>query len=96
MKSDEEILESLILEGLIGGTIGAFLSSNEEEGATIGAIAGAAILATYKATEKAKESNIPMYLEEDGKLYKIHLNQKVFIKNIEKPNVKLERKFSLK
>ena len=96
MKSDKEILESLLLDGLIGGTIGTLLSSNEEEDATIGAIAGAAILATYKATEKAKQSNIPMYLEENGNLYKIYSDQKEFIKKIEKPNVKLERKFLLK
>jgi hypothetical protein len=95
MKSDEEILESLILGGFIGGTIGALISSNKGEGATLGAIAGAAIVATYKATEKAKESNIPMYIEENGSLFMVQSGKKEFVKKLVKPSVKLEKRFKL-
>ena len=97
MKSDEEILQSLIAGGLIGAALGALLSKNREDVATLGALAGAAILATYKANEKALQTNLPMFIEENGSLYQIQSGgEKKFIRTIEKPTVKLKNNFKLK
>ena len=97
MKNDEEIVQSLIAGGLVGATLGALLSKNKEEDVLLGAIAGAALLATYKASELAKQSNLPMYVEENDILYMIHPNgEKLFIKKIEKANNKLPKSFKLK
>lgn len=96
MKNDEEIFQSLIAGGLIGAALGAMVSKNKEEGATLGALAGAAILATFKANEKAMQTNLPMYVEEDGNLYQIQSGGiKKFIRKIDKPSVKLQETFKL-
>lgn len=96
MKSDNEIIESLIAGGLIGGALGALLSNNNDEGATLGALIGAAVLGTYKANEKAQETLVPMVIEENGKLYQVHANgTKEFLRNLEKPKVKLKEQFKL-
>jgi hypothetical protein len=98
MKNDEEIFESLIAGGLIGAALGALLSKNNGGGgATLGALAGAAILATFKANEKAMQMNMPMYVEENGKLYQIQPGGiRKFIRKIDKPSVKLQEHFKLK
>jgi hypothetical protein len=97
MKKDDEIIESLIAGGLIGATLGALLSKNKEEGATLGALIGAAILGTFKANEKATETHVPMVIEENGKLYQIHADgSRKFLRDIEKPSVKLQEHFKLK
>ena len=77
--------------------MGALLTKNKEEGATIGAIAGAVILATYKANEQAQKTNLPVYVEENSKLYEIQPGgKKRFIKNIPKPNITVSEHFKLK
>jgi hypothetical protein len=97
MKSDNEILDSLIAGGLIGAALGALLSKNKEEGSVLGAMAGAAILATYKANEKASAMKIPMYVEENGNLFQIQPDgSKHFIRKLEKPGIKLNEHFKLK
>lgn len=86
-------IESLIKSGHIGAAFGAFLSKDKE----IGAIIVAAIAATLKANEEAKKTNIPFYVEEDGKLVEVHsTGQKRFIKNIEKSAMALPQQFKLK
>jgi hypothetical protein len=96
MSNDDKILQSLIAGGLIGAALGALLSKNKEDGATIGALAGAAILATYKANEQAQKTNLPMYEEIDGKLYVIQPGgEKKFIRTLEKPG-KISERFKLK
>jgi len=97
MNNDDEILESLIAGGLIGAGLGALVSKNKNEGATLGAVAGAVILATYKANQKARESNVPMYIAEEGNVYEIQADgTKKYIRKIEKPAIKLEDTFKLK
>jgi hypothetical protein len=97
MKKDDEIIESLIAGGIIGTALGVLLSKNKEEGATLGALIGAAILGTYKANEKASETHVPMVIEENGKLYQIHADgNKKFLRNLEKPSIKLQEYFKLK
>jgi hypothetical protein len=97
MKNDEEILKSLITGGLIGAALGILVSKNKEEGATLGALAGAAILATFKANERAMQTNVPMYIEENGNLYQIKDGGvKTFVRKIQKPSVKLPSNFKLK
>jgi hypothetical protein len=97
MNNDDEILKSLISGGIIGAGLGALVSKNKEEGVTLGALAGAAILATFKANENAKKTNVTRFVEENGSLYQINPNgEKIFIKKIEKPAVKLKEHFKLK
>lgn len=97
MKQDGEILELLIKGGLVGATLGALLSKNKENGATIGALAGAAILATFRANEQAMQTNIPMFVEENNALYEIKADgSKHFVKHIIKPDQSLPKRFKLK
>ena len=97
MKNDEEIIQSLIVGGLVGATLGALVSKDKEEGNILGAVAGAALLATFKANEKAMQTNVPMYVEENGSLYQIESGgNKKFIKKLDKPTVKLQEHFKLK
>ena len=97
MKSDDQILESLLAGGLIGAELGTLMSKDKEEGATIGAIAGAAILATYRANEQAMQSNVPVMIEENGKIYLLHPGgQKEFIRELPKPTVLLHNRYKLK
>lgn len=97
MKNDDEILANLIAGGLIGVALGALLSENDAERTTIGAIAGAAILATYKANEQAQKTNVPVLVEQNGKLYEIQPGgNKRFVKDLEKPKNKVPQYFKLK
>ena len=97
MKSDDQILESLLAGGLIGATLGALLSKDKEDGDTIGAIAGAAILATYRANEQAMQSNVPVMIEENGKIYLLHPGgQKEFIRQLPKSTILIQNQYKLK
>ena len=95
MKSDDEIIESLIAGGVIGAAIGALLSK-KGEGVMLSSLIGATILGTYKANLMAKETKVPMVIVENGNLYQIDADgNKHFIKTLEKPSIKLKRKFKL-
>lgn len=97
MKTENSIIEELIVGGLIGAGLGALLSDNEKEGATIGAIAGAVIFATFKANEEAKKTKVPFYVQENNVLYKIDADgKKHFVRNVETPKYKLNKRFKLK
>jgi hypothetical protein len=97
MKNDDEIIESLILGGLIGAALGALISDKKGEGATLGLMAGAALLATFKANEQAKQTNLPMYFAENGYLYQRQSDgTKKLIREIGKPSVTLQEHFTLK
>jgi hypothetical protein len=97
MKTDDEIIESLIAGGLIGSTLEALISKNNEEEEMTGAIIGAVILGTFKASERALATNIPMYVEENGNLYQVQKGVvKKFIRKIEKSSIKLPSHFKLK
>ena len=97
MKGENVTIETLIKGGMIGAALGAFLSKDKEEGAIIGALLGAAMSATLKANEEAQRTNVPVYVEENGKLYEISPSrEKRFIKNIKKPSRGLPDQFKLK
>lgn len=97
MKQDDEILESLIAGGIIGAALGALLSNNKDNGATLGAIAGAALLATYKANEIARKSNVSVLVEEQGSIYSIEPGgAKRFVKKIKKSTTSIPEHFKLK
>jgi hypothetical protein len=97
MKSDDEIIQSLIASGVIGATLGALISKNKSKDASLGALASAAIVATFTANQKAMQTNVSLYVEEDGGLYLIDANRvKTFVSTIEKPTIKLPKKFKLK
>lgn len=97
MKNDDEIIESLIEGGLIGSAIGSLLFKNKDEGVVLGALIGATILGTFKANERAKETRLPMVLAENGKLFLINEDgSRKFLKDIEKPKVRLDEHFKLK
>ena len=97
MKNDDEIIQSLISGGFIGSTLNTLMIKYTQEGINLGSIASAAMLATFKAAQKARESNIPLFVEEDGILYQTQINgEKKFVRKIEKPAVKLKAHFKLK
>jgi hypothetical protein len=96
-KNDDDVIESLIAGGLIGAELGALLSKNKEDGATLGGLAGAVILATLKASENAQKTNVPLYIEENGIIYELSANgDKKFIKKIPESNLEVPKKFKLK
>lgn len=97
MKEEKTTIESLMKGGLIGAALGALLSKDKEDGAIIGALLGAAISATSKANEEAKKANIPLFMEENGKLYEISSSgQMRFVRKIDKKVSGLPEKFQLK
>lgn len=97
MENKDEVFESLIAGGLIGAALGALLSKNKGNGATLGGLAGAVLLATLKANENAKKTNIPLYIEEDGSIYEVNSKGvKRFIKKIHESDLSVPRKFKLK
>ena len=97
MKNDEEIVESLIADGIIGASLSELLSKNSGQGSMLGIIAGATIIATYKAYEKAKQTHVPFFLKENNALYVIKSDgSKHFVKPIEKTSQLLPNHFKLK
>ncbi len=98
MQNEENaVIEALIKGGLLGAALGALFSKDKEEGALIGAILGAAVNATHQANEAAQQTNVPVYIEEDGKVFAISPNgHKKFVKNIQKPVISLPEQFKLK
>lgn len=96
MENKNSTLESLIKGGVIGAVLGAFLSKDKEEGALIGGLLGAAISATIQANEEAKKTNVPVYVEEAGKLYEITSQEKRFVRQLKKPSRELPERFKLK
>jgi hypothetical protein len=96
MKSSKTSMDSLIAAGLIGASLGAFLSNDKEEGAVIGAILGAAISATAKASIEARKTQLPQMVEEHGALYEIDVNgEKRLVKNLNKTSRLLPDQFQL-
>lgn len=94
---DEDLIKSLVEDGLIEASVVDLLSIDEDDNTTIGAIAGAAILATYKASLLAKKSNFPILFEEDDNLVELHPDgTKRIIKALEKDQKLPSRKFTLK
>jgi len=95
MENEEELLESLILGGIIGVALGAIITK-DKSGTGLGAIAGAAILASFRANERAKKLNLPMLVEEDNILYQIEKDgTKKVIKEIPKSSVKIKSHFTI-
>jgi hypothetical protein len=93
MKNDTEILESLLVGGLVGAALAALISNNKS-GIGLGAIAGAVLLASFKANENAKKTNIPLLIEENNALYEQSPDgSKRFIKAIPKYQVEIPANF---
>ncbi len=96
MENENVTLESLVKGGLIGVLLGTFLSKDKEEGAVIGGLLGAAIFATLRANEEAQKTNVPVYVEEEGKLYEITSSrEKRFVRELKKPSRNLPERFKL-
>ena len=94
---DNAAINSLVSGGLLGAALGALFLKDKEDGALMGAILGAIVSATLQANKAAQQTKVPVYVEENGKLYAISPNgQKRFIKNITKTVIKLPEKFKLK
>ncbi len=97
MNRDNQILQDLIIGGLVGATVGAMVSKKTDQGTILGAIAGAAILATYHANQEAKKTKVPVLIEKNGSIYEIQPDGKeLFFKKIEKPSFNLPERFKLK
>ncbi|QGW28729.1 hypothetical protein [Phnomibacter ginsenosidimutans] len=96
MKTEDEIIQSLIAGGIIGASLGVLIAKDKEEGAAIGALAGAVLVATYRASEKAKATNVPLIVLEEGSLYEKQADgTKRFIRKMKKPKAQLRNKFKL-
>ena len=97
MKENNKAFESLIAGGLIGAALGAILSKDKEEGSILGALIGAAISATLKANENAQQTNQPVLIVENGKLYQVYSDRKKkFLKNLPTSSTKWPEHLKLK
>jgi len=97
MNEENNSLQSLIQGGLIGAALGAVLAKDKEDGMVVGALIGAAIMATWNAGQTAINSNLPVYVEEDGKLFSITSDgNRQLIKQIRKSRRKMPDRFKLK
>lgn len=95
MRTDDEIIESLVKAGIIGAALGALIT-NDKSNTVLGALAGAAIAASLQASEDAQKTNLPMVVEENGSTYKILPGgQKKHIRSLNKTIKPLQKKFSL-
>lgn len=96
-KEKEEIIDSLVAEGIIGAALGLLLSNDKTSGTLVGGLAGAALFGSLKANEQAKKTEIPMLVEEDHVIYQVNKNgQKKVYKTIPKRKHNLPNKFKLK
>jgi hypothetical protein len=96
MENEKEIIDSLVVGGVVGAALGALISNNKERGITIGTIAGAALFATFNAHEKAKRSNLRLVYEEDGIIYEEQNGVKKVLRKIEKPKISVKNRYKLK
>jgi hypothetical protein len=95
MSKEEEMIETLVKGGVIGAALGALVTNNKN-GAMLGALAGAAIAASLQANENAEKTNVPMVIEENGKLYKILPGgERKFIRSLNKSTKRLPKNFRL-
>ena len=96
MEKDDEVIQSLIAGGIIGSALGALLTQ-KGTGAAIGAIAGAAIFASIKAQENSSKVGIPMIIEKNHALYEVLSDgTEIFIKDLPKSSLEIDKKFTLK
>lgn len=96
-KKETDIIESLIVGGVIGAALGSILSKNKTSHTVLGGIAGAAVLASVKAYENAQKTDVPLVVEEDNALYEIHADgTKKLIKKLPAVSLKLPKRFTLK
>lgn len=97
MSINADSLEKLIEGGLIGAALGALLAKDKEEGAAIGALLGAAFSSTLEANKAALQTDKPVLIAEDGKLYRLYPNgDREFVKNLPRSNRKWPAKLNLK
>ena len=97
MESEDKTIERLIAGGVIDSSLGALITNDRGEGATIGAIAGAVLFATLQANDDAKKTHVPFYIQENNALYLVDAQgQKVFVKEIATPKKVLKEHFILK
>ena len=95
-KRESDIVQSLLLGGVIGAALGALVSKNKG-GAALGAIAGAALFGSDKAYKNAQETEIPLVIEEEDALYRVYADgTKKLIKRIPKSSKNIPQKFILK
>ena len=95
MSHEDEMIESLIMGGTIGASLGALITNNKN-GTILGALAGAAIAATLRASDDAAKINLPVIREENGSLYQIMPDgEKKFIRIIKKAGKNPPQKFTL-
>ena len=96
MQNDSEILETLILGGILGAALSALVSPKNEVSVT-GSIAGAVILASFKAYENAQKTGLPVIIEEKNALYRIYPDgRKEFIKQLPRITTSVPEKFILR
>jgi hypothetical protein len=96
MGNDQEIIQTLLADGVISTTMGTLLLETEDQASEISIIAGAAILGTYQASQRAKNAKVPLYEANNGNIYLIDSEgKKTFIRTIEKSSVSLPSTYKL-
>jgi hypothetical protein len=96
MDNEKEIVDSLVVGGVVGASLGALISKNKERGVAIGAIAGAALFATFHAYERAKNSNLRLVYEDNGVIYEEYNGVRKSVREINKPKIILKNRYKLK
>jgi hypothetical protein len=94
-KSRDQIIESALIGGAVGASLGAILTGEGKRTATA-MLVGAAIGATIKAKQEAEAYNLSRLVEVDGKIYRIAPNgDKKLIKTIIRSEVNIPDTFSI-
>jgi hypothetical protein len=94
-KSRDQIIESALIGGAVGASLGAILTGESKRTATA-MLVGAAIGATIQAKQEAEAYNLSRLVEVDGKIYRIAPNgDKKLIKTITRSKVNIPDTFSI-
>lgn len=97
MSFNGDVLEKLIESGHIGAALGALLAKDKEECVAIGAILGAAFSSTLEANKAALQTNEPVLIASEGKLYRLYPNgEREFVRNLPQSNRKWPARLILK
>lgn len=96
MKSDAEILNALVADGIIGAALAALIT-NSKSSRSLGALAGAALFATLRAHENARKTNIPLVIVEQNVLYEINADgTRKMLKKIPRTDQRVPKRFRLR
>jgi hypothetical protein len=96
MKSDAEVLNALVADGIIGAALAALIT-NSKSSRSLGAMARAVLFATLEAHENAKKTNIPLVIVAQNVLYEISADgTRRMLKKIPRTDQRVPKRFRLR